>query len=33
MHMDPELRVPMAEMVLALIPPSKYSKKLLNLNT
>jgi hypothetical protein len=29
-HRDPGLMVPIAEMVLALMPPIKRSKKLLN---
>jgi hypothetical protein len=32
-HKDPGLMVPMAEMVLALMPPIKQFKKLLNLKT
>ena len=33
MHRDPGLMVPIAEMVLALVPPIKRSKKLLNWKT
>ncbi len=33
MHRDPGLMVPIADMVLALTPPIKRSKKLLNLKT
>ncbi len=33
MHIDPGLMVPMADRVLALMPPIKQSKKLLNLKT
>jgi hypothetical protein len=32
-HRDPRLMVPIADMVLALMPPIKQSKKLLNLKT
>jgi hypothetical protein len=32
-HRDPGLMIPMADMVLALMPPIKQSKKLSNLKT
>jgi hypothetical protein len=32
-HRDPGLMVPIADMVLALVPPIKQSKKLSNLKT